>query len=153
MKTVYVAEDGKQFNNKKDCEIYERTLGKRIVKDYSEVVNILTNENQVVDIVDLDDLYDFAKKVVSEYEVENGKIQNIFVTEKGYSIYNNDNLVEHIFHAYYRTVIRKYKGFENADDRKIDEVYAHAFNKYHSAGLQEVIDEFDTLACLISSFI
>lgn len=152
MKTIFVAKDGKQFEDRKACELYEKTIGKTVVKDYKEVVDIITKEvNQEID--SLDELYQFAQKLVADYEKENDKFENLYITENGHKIYG-ELLVENIFKTYYKKVVRKYyDGFEKASDGKIEEVFAHAYSRFHSEDLQAVIDEFDTLVKLIQNFI
>lgn len=156
MKTIFVAKDGKQFGNRQACQIYEKTIGKKVVEDYNELVNLIVNKEKIQEIDNLDDLYEFAKQMVTDYEKENDKLVNLYVMKRGNIISEvyGESLVEEIFKSYYKKIVREYFiGFENASDEKIAEVFAHAYGEYHRYGFQGVIDEFDSLITLIQNFI
>lgn len=60
---------------------------------------------------------------------------------------SNENIsdTQTIFFAHYKDVARNYEALRNAPEQTIEELFATAYEKGHSAGLQNVIIEFENL--------
>lgn len=151
MRTIFVAIDGKQFDTKKACELYEKSLGKVVVKDIEEVINIVVKDFNFKDTV-LDNLHFTARNLVQDFEAENGKIVDTFIYDNGHKI-NSNYLIQAIFDNNFNNIARQeYDILKNATDEKIRQLYSHAYNRGHSAGLDEVVYYFTEVVELIEDF-
>lgn len=151
MKTIFVSIDGKQFDTKEACELYEKSFGKVIVKDIKEVINIVVKDFDFTN-TNLDNFYFTVKNLVQDFEDKNGKIIDNFIYDNCLKI-SADYLIEHIFYNNFNTIARQeYDILKNATDEKIKLLYNHAYIRGHSYGMDEVTYYFTEIVELLENF-
>ena len=72
MKIIYIADDGKQFNNEFDCEHYEWLLNHPNLK----YIKIYDEKDELIEDVLSDDAYNYAQKIIVPTDLAAKELQD-----------------------------------------------------------------------------